>query len=144
MVLAHEIFCIMCGWLENASTIMLKGYFFDMITAYHAYTFMSEFSKDSRRKDVYLSSDCIDSALNALSQDPKSEIVFAGGHAYQIRLSANKAEEVVNLPLRVHIAGQDFPVTVPFQQYSAGELRKKIQEGEAMNITNLIKRLKRK
>ena len=123
---------------------MLKGYFFDILTAYHVYAFMNELQKGGRRKDVYLSSDCIDSALHALSQDPKSKIVFAGDHAYQIRLAANNREEVVNLPLRVHIAGQDFPVTVPFQQYSVGELRKKIREGEAMNITNLLKRLKRK
>lgn len=98
--------------------------------------------KDTRR--AYISRSCIDGAQKKLEDDPDGEAVFVGDHAYFIRSGAHDDDEADNVPMGVNIAGTEFNVRWPFPSLTIRALREKIASGEATNITNLLKRKKRR
>lgn len=99
---------------------------------------MDEFEKDWR-KGVRIE-DCIDSARDALQEDPDGQVIWHNNHAYFIKSGSTNRSSAINLPLHLTIARTRFKVQAPFEEFTVGDLKKKIGN-DANDITNLIRRM---
>lgn len=89
-------------------------------------------------------SDCIDGAKAALEQDPGAQVIWDTrlGHAYVLPSGASADTETLSIPRKLRIAGREFPAPpAVFPTRTAKQLEGLIQKEEAINITNLIKRM---
>lgn len=102
---------------------------------------MDEFGK-GWRDEIHVE-DCIDSARDALQEDPDGKVVWHNNHAYFIRSGSTNKSKAINLPLHLTIARTRFKVKAPFEEFSVGDLQKKIGT-DASDITNLIRRFIKK
>ena len=89
-------------------------------------------------------SDCIDGAREALERDPNAQVIWDKklGHAYVLPSGASGDTMTLSIPRKLRIAGREFPAPpAAFPNRTSDELNKMIHGKQAMNITNLIKRM---